>query len=387
MRKLSEKTITVQNSGIRKLFNMTYGMDDIVSFSVGEPDFSAPQRVVDAANECQDLGKMKYTPNAGLLPLREKLTKWLLKNDCVYTPDQIIVTVGAMEALLLTMFTLLDPGDEVIIPDPCWCNYFEQIKLVGGVPVPIRMLEKDGFVYDPDTLRKAITPRTKAILLNTPSNPCGAVTSLAVQKEIAKVAVDYDLWVVTDEVYQKFVYDPDTPHHSIATLPGMKERTIIIDGFSKTYAMTGYRIGYAAGPEEFIKNMVKMHESTTSCVSASAQYGAMAALDGTEEEILEMKNKFDRRRQLMVNGLNAIDKISCIMPKGAFYAFPNITKTGMKSEEFVIRLLKATGVVLVHGTAFGASGEGFVRLSYATSEDNIREGLKRIETFVRENCK
>ena len=387
MRKLSEKTVTVQNSGIRKMFNLTYGMDNIVSFSVGEPDFSAPQRVVEAANQCQDLGKTKYTPNSGLLPLREKLAKWLLKNGCVYSPDQIIVTVGGMEALLLSMFTLLDPGDEVIITDPCWCNYPEQIKLVGGVPVPIRVLEKDGFVYDPDTLRKAITPRTKAILLNTPSNPCGSVTSLAVQKEIAKVAVENDLWVLSDEVYQKFVYDSDMPHHSISLLPGMKERTIIIDSFSKTYAMTGYRIGYAAGPDEFIKNMVKMHESTTSCVSASAQYGAMAALDGSDEEIIEMKNTFDRRRQLMVNGLNAIDKISCIMPKGAFYAFPNITKTGMSSDEFATSLLKATGVVLVPGTAFGASGEGFVRLSYATSEENIKEGLRRIEKFVKENCK
>lgn len=383
MKILSQRSQSISPSGIRKMFNMAFGMEDVVSFSVGEPDFTAAPRVVEAACLCNQRGQTKYTPNAGLLELREKISLDLAKNNCQIDPEsEIIVTAGGMEALMMIMQVLLDPGDEVIIAEPYWTNYPEQVKLAGGVPRLVKVTEEDEFVYHPDALRGAINERTKAILLNTPANPTGAVAQLPLLEQIAAIAKEFDLYVISDEVYQKFLYDGLT-HRSIAALPGMKERTIIVNSFSKTYAMTGWRVGYAAGPSEIIGEMTKLHEDISACVNSSAQYGAMAALDGPEEEILRIRETFDHRRKLLIDGINSIDGLSCVMPKGAFYAFPNISATGLTSEQFATSLLQSQRVVLIPGTAFGPDGEGFVRLSYATSEEKIEEGLARIRRFVQ----
>ncbi len=383
MKSLSQRTQRISPSGIRKMFNMAYGMEDVISFSVGEPDFTAAPRIVEAACLCNQRGQTKYTPNAGLLELREKISEDLRKNDCHIDPDtEVIVTAGGMEALMIIMQVLLDPGDEVIIAEPYWSNYPEQVKLAGGVPHLVKVTEADEFVYHPEALRNAINEHTKAILLNTPANPTGAVTELPVLEQIAAIAKEFDLYVISDEVYQKFLYGGLT-HRSIAALPGMKERTIIVNSFSKTYAMTGWRVGYAAGPSEIIGEMTKLHEDISACVNSSAQYGAMAALNGSDEEILKVRDTFDRRRKLLINGINSISGLSCIMPKGAFYAFPNISATGLSSDQFAASLLRSQQVVLIPGTAFGPDGEGFVRLSYATSEENIERGLTRIRRFTR----
>jgi aminotransferase len=286
-----------------------------------------------------------------------------------------------MEALMLAMMVIANPGDEVIFSDPFWTNHPSQVLMCGAVPKFVKVYEEDGFVYNPDNVRKAITKNTKAILINSPANPTGGVAGREVLEELAKIAIENDLIVITDEVYQHLIYD-DAEFISIASLPGMKERTVIIDSFSKAYAMTGWRIGYAAGCKEILQNMVKLHENVVSCLNAAAQYGAVEAIEGPQDYLKYMLDKYKVRRKLIVEGVNSIEKLSCIQPKGAFYAFPNITKTGMKSEEFAVELLKSTGVVVVPGSGFGEAGEGFIRISYATSEENIKEGLKRIKTFV-----
>ena len=385
MKGLSRSILSFKQSGIRKMFNMTYGMKDIISFAIGEPDFSAPARAVLAANKCNDSGFTKYTPNAGLLSLREKIADSLQEYGIKANPErEIIVTVGGMESLYMIMLVLLNPEDEVIVTDPYWCNYCQQVSMVGGVPVCVPVYEKDGFAFDPGNVRKAVTDKTKMILINSPANPTGGVTDLPVLKELAKIAVEHDLYVLTDEVYKSFLYDGRT-HHSIAALPGMKERTLLVDSLSKTYAMTGWRVGYTAGPEEIIAKMVIAQEGLCSSVNSSAQLGAIAALESPPGELEELLALFDRRRRLIVDGFNSIKNISCRMPAGAFYAFPNISATGMSSEDFAVSLLKKEGVVLIPGSAFGDAGEGFLRLSYATSDENIMRGVEKVERFVRDS--
>ena len=387
MKALSNNMLSSGRSGIRKMFNMTYGMDDLVSFAVGEPDFSAPARVVKAANDCNDRGFTKYTPNAGLIELRNAIANSLTEFDLHFNPEnEIIVTMGGMESLFMIMMVLLDAGDEVIMSDPYWSNYSQQVKLVGGTPVFVPVLESNGFALNPADVRKAITPKTKLIMVNSPSNPTGGVVGLEALKEIAQIAIENDVYVLTDEVYKRFVYDGQK-HYSIAALPGMKERTLLVDSFSKTFAMTGWRVGYTAGPKHIIEMMTVAHEGVSSCPNSSAQLGAIAALDVPAGEFEERLALFDSRRKLIVDGFNSIDKLSCITPAGAFYAFPNITKTGMTSEEFAVDLLNKGRVVLIPGSAFGQGGEGFVRLSYATSEENIKRGLERIAKYVKENVK
>lgn len=387
MKQLSYNMLNSGQSGIRKMFNMTYGMDDLVSFAVGEPDFSAPKRVVDAANACNDRGFTKYTPNAGLIELRTKVAESVKEFGLNFDPEkEVIITMGGMESLFMIMLVLLDAGDEVIMSDPYWSNYSQQVRLVGGKPVFVPVKEENGFAFDPADVRKAITPKTKLIMINSPANPTGGVVPLETLKEIAQMAIENDVYVLTDEVYKRFVYD-GKKHYSIGALPGMKERTLLVDSFSKTFAMTGWRIGYTAGPEHIISKMTIAHEGISSCPNSSAQLGAIAALDVPAGEFEERLELFDRRRKLIVDGFNSIDKLSCIMPAGAFYAFPNITKTGMTSEEFAVDLLNKGKVVLIPGSAFGENGEGFLRLSYATSEENIKRGLERIEKYVKEYVK
>jgi len=373
----------IQGSTIRKMFNMASNMTDTVSFALGEPDFTTSRNIIDAACKAYQEGLTHYTLNAGILPLRQAIAKKLKrKNNVDIDPEtEIMITAGGMEALMLVMMVALNPGDEVIVSDPFWTNHPSQVLMCGATPRFVKVYEEDGFVYNPDNVRKAINKNTKAILINSPANPTGGVAGREILEELARIAIEHDLLVITDEVYQHLIYD-DEEFVSIASFPGMKERSVIIDSFSKAYAMTGWRIGYAAGCKEILKNMIKLHENVVSCINTSSQYGAIEAIEGPQDHLKFMLDKYSIRRKLIVEGINSIEKLSCIKPKGAFYAFPNITKTGLSSEEFAVELLKKTGVVTVPGSGFGEAGEGFIRISYATSEENIKEGLKRIKSFV-----
>jgi aminotransferase len=309
-----------------------------------------------------------------------------MQEELSVTPDpeaEIIVTAGGMEALMLGMMVLIDPGDEVIISDPHWSNYPRQVQMCGGVPRFVTVREESGFVLDPDEVRKAITDRTKIIILNSPSNPTGAVMDRDTQSQIARLALQHDLFVISDEVYHHFLYDGTTAS-SISTCEGMRERTLVVDSFSKTYAMTGWRVGYAVGPEKIVKNMVKYQENFVGCVNSQAQYAAVEALEGPQAPLQRMLLTYAERRKLIVDGVNGIPHLSCVRPKGAFYCFVNIRESRLGSEEFAMKLLKKTGVVTVPGSGFGSAGEGYIRMSYATSEQNIVQGLARVRRFVEE---
>ncbi|MCD7907779.1 MAG: pyridoxal phosphate-dependent aminotransferase, partial [Clostridium sp.] len=325
-----------------------------------------------------------YTENAGLLELRTAIA-WRVQEKKGLKADpatEIMVTNGGMEALYLSLHAILDPGDEVIVGSPLFSNYLGEIISCGGVPVCVELKESRDFVIDPAEVERAITPRTKAILLNSPSNPLGSVTGPQVLEQIADLAVRHDLYVLSDEVYEEFNYDDQVPVVSIATLPGMRERTVVIDSFSKTYAMTGWRVGYAVGPEPIIRLMTHNQEGVISSVSACAQYAALEALRGPQDFIGEMIRAFKARRDILVDGIRQVPRVTCRRPKGAFYVFANITGTGMASEEFAVRLLNEAHVAVVPGSAFGPGGEGYIRMSYVVSEDNIREGLRRMAAFT-----
>lgn len=378
---VSEKSKKTPRSVIREMFAMQTGLTDVVSFALGEPDFTSPKHIIDATVASFQRGETHYTPNAGIPALREAVARSYQERGLNYKPEEILIGSGAISVLCLACTAILDIGDEVLLPDPGWANYSGLIMQVGAVPVPVRVKEANGFMYDLEDLRAAITPKTKMILINSPSNPTGGVASAENLRQIADLAKEKDLYVLTDEIYHELLWS-DEPYTSIASFPGMKERTLIVDGFSKKYAMTGFRLGYGAGPEEVIATMTKLLENVLSSVNEGIQWGGVAALTGDQSPVEEMKEQYRRRRQIIVEGLNAIDRISCLAPMGAFYAFPNISQTGLSSRDFAIRLLKEKHTVVVPGTGFGEGGEGFVRISYATSEENIREGLKRIAEFV-----
>ncbi|MGA2478882.1 MAG: pyridoxal phosphate-dependent aminotransferase [Spirochaetia bacterium] len=365
------------------MFNIAATMKDVISFTVGEPDFITPSNIMAAAVRSLDQGETHYTANAGLLPLRVAIAK-RMRDELSVTRNpegEIIVTAGGMEALMLGMMVLIDPGDEVIISDPHWSNYPRQVQMCGGVPRMVKVREEDAFVLDPDNVRKAVTDKTKIIILNSPSNPTGAVMDRDTQSAIARLAVQHDLFVISDEVYHHFLYDGATAS-SISTCDGMQGRTLVVDSFSKTYAMTGWRVGYAVGPEKVVENMVKYQENFVGCVNTQAQYAAIEALEGPQAALNRMLHTYAERRKLIVEGINGITNLSCLWPKGAFYCFVNIQNTRLSSEEFAMELLKQTGVVTVPGSGFGAAGEGYIRMSYATSEENITQGLARIRQFV-----
>ena len=378
---VSEKSKKTPRSVIREMFDMQTGLTDVVRFALGEPDFTSPKHIIDATVASFQRGETHYTPNAGIPALREAVAQSYQERGLNYKPEEILIGSGAISVLCLACTAILDIGDEVLLPDPGWANYSGLIMQVGAVPVPVRVKEANGFMYDLEDLRAAITPKTKMILINSPSNPTGGVASAENLRQIADLVKEKDLYVLTDEIYHELLWS-DEPYTSIASFPGMKERTLIVDGFSKKYAMTGFRLGYGAGPEEVIATMTKLLENVLSSVNEGIQWGGVAALTGDQSPVEEMKEQYRRRRQIIVEGLNAIDRISCLAPMGAFYAFPNISKTGLSSRDFAIRLLKEKHTVVVPGTGFGEGGEGFVRISYATSEENIREGLKRIAEFV-----
>lgn len=384
MKKISEKMEAIPNSAIRKIFDMCIGVDDLVKFTVGEPDFNTPQRIVDAAIKAMRNGETKYTSNRGILPLRQAICKMAeeKKKIQVNSDTEVIVTNGGMQALFFAMNTLVNPGDEIIIGAPYFTNYLGQVLMAGAVPKFVQLYEKDGFIFNIDNLKAAITDKTKAVLINSPSNPLGSIIDKDTMEKLAEVIIENDLYAITDEVYEDYIYDRDTGFVSIASFPGMKERTVIVDSFSKAYAMTGWRIGYAIAPEHIINQMVKMQEGNASCVNAPAQYAALEALTGPQDDLIEMISVFKKRRDLIVEEINNIPRLSCRVPKGAFYLFVNIKETGLSADEFAVRLLKEAKVAVVPGDGFGAEGAGYVRMSYVTSEENIRKGTQRIREFV-----
>ena len=383
MKDISNVAKKVQPSPIRQMFNLADGMEDVVSFTVGEPDFDTPQHIVDAAIDALKNGEHHYTPNAGILPLRTAISEVISHSHGLsYAPDkEIIVTAGGMEALLLTMLTILNPGDEFILSDPCWTNYSRQVEICSAVPMFVRVNAENGFTFNPDDLERAITPQTKGFLINSPANPTGGIAEKKILQKLAEIAIRHDLYVISDEVYSALVYE-DKKITSIATIPGMKERTVIINSFSKTYAMTGWRVGYAVGPQHLISQMVKLQENVAACVNSAAQYGALAALTGTQEPLSEMLKTYAERRTYVLDAFSKIKGLTCFIPQGAIYAFVDVSATGMDAETFAKDLLQKARVIVVPGSAFGSYGANFVRLSFATSLENIKQGLQRIGKYM-----
>ena len=384
MKEISNVAKIVQPSPIRKMFNLADGMEDVVSFTVGEPDFNTPAHVVDAAVEALRTGKHHYTPNAGILPHREAISEYYVRSRGLhYSPEtEIIATVGGMEALLLTMLTLLNPGDAFLLSDPCWTNYSRQIEICSARPVFVPVDAAHDFTFAPEALEKAITPETKGFLVNSPANPTGGIAGRKALEQLAEIAVRHDLYVISDEVYSELLYEGNT-FTSIAALPGMKERTIIVNSFSKTYAMTGWRVGYALGPQHIISQMVKLQENVAACVNTAAQYGALAALTGSQAPVAEMLETYSQRRAYILDAFSKINGLTCFAPQGAFYAFVDISAAGMDAETFARDLLQKVRVIVVPGEAFGESGKRYVRLSFATSMENIREGTRRIAQYMK----
>ena len=371
-------------SPIRRIYEKAVQMDDVVFFSLGEPDFDTPPQVVDAAVESLRRGETHYTPNAGIPPLREAIAENLRDYDHVaYDPaTEIAVTSGGMEALVLALLALVEPGDEVILADPSYTNYRDQIAICKGVPVYVPVREENGFQFDPDDLRRAVTDKTRAIMVNTPANPTGAVASRENLEAVAALALEHGLYVIFDEVYKHLFYG-DRPFFNIADLPGMRERTLVLDSCSKTYAMTGWRVGWIAGPAEVVGCIPKIQENLCSCVPAFVQRGAIRALRTGAEDVRRMNEAYRARRDVIVAGINAIPGLSARTPEGAFYLFVNVRGSGLTSERFAMRLLEEGRVALSPGSAFGPSGEGYARISYASSIDNLKKGLARIEGFMR----
>ena len=382
---LSKSAGSIKHSAIRRMFNKALQYDHVISFTLGEPDFTASENVVEAGCKAIREGKTKYSANAGIMPLREAVASSLKKDTGLeYDPEkEITITTGGMGALFLTLKSLVDPGDEVIICEPYWTNYVQQVQLCGGLPVFVVCKEENDFMLDLQDLESAITDKTKVLILNSPSNPTGAVLDENTLKGIADIAKSHDLLVISDEVYKTIVYD-GLEYKSISEFPDMKERTIVVNSFSKGYAMTGWRVGYAAGPEWIIDCVTKLQEDVAACAAMPCQYAALEALTGSQEFNRFMVEKYAERRAVMIEKLNSIAGISCKAPKGTFYAFANIKALGMKSQEFADALLEEKQVVVVPGTAFGEGGEGYIRLSYATDMDHIIQGLEKISEFAEE---
>ena len=368
-------------SGIRRFFDLIAGVEGVISLGVGEPDFITPQRFRDAAIASIKDGRTKYTSNYGILPLRKAISAHTEKMHAIhYDPaSEILVTVGVSEAVDLALRATLEEGDEVLIADPSYVAYVPGIILAGGVPVPVATREEHDFRMRPEDVRAALTPRTRAILLGFPNNPTGGVLTKADVDGIAAIARERDLIVYADEIYDRLVYGAD--HESIVTRDGMKERTIYLAGFSKSYAMTGWRIGYACAPSEVIEQMMKIHQYTVMCVPTAGQYAALEALESGEPEVVKMIGEYDTRRQRIWSRFNTMG-LHCFEPRGAFYAFPNITSTGLDDDTFAERLLKEEKVVVVPGNAFGEQGRGHIRACYAASLEQIDEACDRIERFI-----
>ena len=379
---LAQRVAGLKPSGIRKFFDIVATMKDVISLGIGEPDFTTPEPIIQAGIRSLQSGETHYTSNAGLLELRQAIAGRLESlYQIAYDPaSELIVTVGVSEALYLAMTAILDPGDEVIIPTPCFVAYQAEVILAGGTPVELPTFAVDNFQVRPDALKAAITPRTKAVLLGYPNNPTGAAGVREVLLEIAKIAEEYDLVVISDELYDRLVYE--TQHVCFPALPGMRKRTVLLGGFSKNYAMTGWRAGYTAAPADILRGLLRVHQYTIMSAPTMSQLAALEAINNGDEYVAQMRDEYDRRRRLIVGGLNELG-LPTFEPHGAFYAFPSIANSGMTDDEFAQKLLEEEKVAVVPGSAFGAGGAGFVRCSYATAYEKLEEALRRIDRFMK----
>ncbi|MBP8855292.1 MAG: aminotransferase class I/II-fold pyridoxal phosphate-dependent enzyme [Oscillospiraceae bacterium] len=381
-RHLSQKAKEMRPSGIRKFFDIAAEMKDCISLGVGEPDFKTPWAIREAGIHSLEKGRTFYTSNSGLKEMREEMCHYLLRRFGLSydAAEETIVTVGGSEAIDMCIRALVNPGDEVIIPEPCYVSYLPITTLTGGVAVPLPLTAEHQFKLTAKALKEAITPKTKLLIMPFPCNPTGAVMRREDLQEIAQVLRGTDIFVLSDEIYAELTYGEG--HVSIASLPDMKERTILVNGFSKAYAMTGWRLGYACGPAPIIKVMTKIHQAAIMCAPTTSQYAAVTALRSCDEDIDKMREEYDMRRRFITKSLNAMG-LSCFLPEGAFYVFPSIQSTGYTSEEFCEKLLFSKKVAVVPGTAFGDSGEGHVRISYSYSLAHLTEALHRIQEFVK----
>ena len=378
---VSKMVSELKPSGIRKFFDLAAGMDGVISLGVGEPDFVTSWHVREAAIASLEQGYTSYTANAGLLELREEIANYMKTQFKVeYSPDtEIIVTVGASSAIDIAMRTILDPGDEVIVIEPCFVSYTPMVTLAGGVAVTVQALKENDFKIQPNQLEAVITGKTKAIMLCSPNNPTGTMLNTEELQAIAALAIEYDLLIIADEIYAELVYDEE--YTSMAAIEGMQERTILVSGFSKSFAMTGWRLGFVCAPPEISEAMLKIHQYALMCASTTAQYGALEALRNGRPDVDEMVKSYRRRRNYIVQSLNEIG-LTCHAPGGAFYAFPSIESTGLTSQEFAEQLLLKEGVAVVPGDVFGESGEGHIRCSYASSLEQLQEAVKRMKYFI-----
>ncbi len=379
---LSREVQNIKPSGIRRFFDIAAEMDHVISLGVGEPNFKTPWAIRKAGMDSLERGRTWYTGNAGLAELKEEICVYLKRrfNLTYQSKDEVLVTVGGSEAIDIMIRSLVNPGDEVLIPEPCFVAYAPIASLSGAVPVPIETRAEDQFRLTAKALKEKLTSKTKLLIFPFPNNPTGAVMRREHLEEIAAVLRDTNVMVLSDEIYAELTYGGQR-HVSIAELPGMWQRTVVVNGFSKAYAMTGWRLGYAAGPAPVIQQMLKVHQFAIMCAPTTSQYAAIVALRDCDEEIAYMVSEYDTRRRMIVDGLNHLG-LTCFEPQGAFYVFPSIQKTGLSSEDFCQRLLYSQHVAVVPGTAFGSCGEGFVRISYAYSLEHILEALKRIERFL-----
>lgn len=375
-------------SGIRKIFQAAVELEregkDVIHLEVGRPDFDTPEHIKEAAKQALDEGFVHYTSNYGAPELRQAITEKLLKENGIQVDpeNEVVVTVGANEAILMTMLALLDPGDEVLIPDPAWLHYFYCAQLAEAKPVHVPLREENNFQIDASDLERAVTPKSKLIVINTPHNPSGAVLGMKTLEAIAQIAIERDLLVLSDEIYEKIIYD-DVEHHSMASLPGMADRTLTVNGFSKAYSMTGWRLGYVAGRKNLIDSLIRVHQYSATCATSFAQKGAVAAYRGPQDKVHEMVSEFDRRRRFLVEALEGVPGVSCARPEGAFYVFPSVRELGVPDEMLANYILQEANVALVPGSAFGEYGQGYLRLSYANSYENIEAAAERIEKALR----
>ncbi|HIX14623.1 MAG TPA: aminotransferase class I/II-fold pyridoxal phosphate-dependent enzyme [Candidatus Hungatella pullicola] len=378
---LSERIVEIPPSGIRKFFDVVSEMKDAISLGVGEPDFETPWHIREEGIYSLEKGKTFYTSNAGLKELKQEIAAYLSRRfDVTYDPDQeLMVTVGGSEAIDIALRAMLDPGDEVLIPQPSYVSYVPCTILANGKPVIIELEAKDQFRLTKEKLLEKITPKTKVLVLPFPNNPTGAIMEAKDLEEIAKIVAERDLFVISDEIYGELTYGTD--HTTIAAFPGMKERTVLINGFSKSYAMTGWRLGYAAAPAQILAQMLKIHQFAIMCAPTTSQYAAVSALRNGDGDVKMMRESYDQRRRYLMNAFKEMG-LECFEPHGAFYTFPSIKRFGMTSDEFATRLLYEEKVAVVPGTAFGYCGEGYVRISYAYSLKNLKEALGRIQRFI-----
>jgi aminotransferase len=378
---LNESAKQLQQGGIRRFFDNAAQYGDVISLGIGEPDLNTPSEVIEAAYTAMKAGKTHYTANAGTMDAREAVARYLKGFGIISNPSgEIILTCGGMSAVFMSIMCTVEHGDEVLIPDPQWLNYCSQVNFAGGSVIRVPVYERNGFRLKAEDIEKHITKNTKLLILNSPNNPTGAVMSKEDLEEIAALAIKYDLIVISDEVYCELLYD-GAKHHSIASMPGMHERTIVINSLSKTFSMTGWRIGFAAGPKYIVAKMTVLQENMAACAPSPAQQAAVFALDSMCQ-VHKMLSLYEERRNVLIEGLKGIPGITCLIPQGAFYAFPNISSFGMTSEDFAEGLLKQQHVVSVPGSCFGAFGEGFIRLSYCNSKENIVEATRRISAYA-----